>query len=224
MRFNVSLTARILIIGVLVVIGIFFTAIVWAQGNPDDPEGGTTPPATPVAPGTADEVEMQLAPDLQAQEVTLFKSIAGSNFYPRETTTTHSYGGAGCIYRTSASGFFVSDLQLPKGAEIDFMRLYFDDTNASSEANLWLYSYDGQGGFTQIAHVSSSGTPGQSSVGSGFFSHVVDNTAESLGFVVGTDAADDSTVSICRVRLRYKVDIPGFQFLPAVLKQYIIGE
>lgn len=221
MRHNVSFTTRILVVGVITVIIIFYAAIVWAQGNPDDPEGGTTSPPTPVAPGSADEVEMQLAPDASAVQVTLFKSIAGSNFHARETTTTYSYGGAGCTYRTSPSGFLVSDLQLPEGAEIDFVRLYFDDTNASDDAHLWLYSYDGLGGFNQITTVSSSGTPGQSSAGSGFFSHIVDNTAESLGFVAGTDSADDTSVRICRVRLRYKIDVPNFQFLPIVLKQYL---
>lgn len=252
MRSNLTRTSRILVLGAMAVILVLFAAIVWAQGNADDPEDGrvspidgagspdhvelqftpdpgappgvsqdpegdTTPPATSAE--VADEVETQFDPNAPAEEVILFKFIAGASFHPREAATTHQYNGSGCINRTSTNGFFVSDLQLPEGAEIDFLRLYFDDTSDDNDAQAWIYAYDGLGGFSQITTVASSGTPGQSSAGSGFFSYVVDNTAESLGLVAGVGSASDSSVTFCGVRLRYKIEVPSYMMLPAVLKQ-----
>jgi hypothetical protein len=195
------------------------TSAVPVPVNPD-PEGDTTPPNL-AAPDHLDETELPQAPDTPSAVATLFKFIAGSNFHPREATTTHSYGNAGCLYKTSTSGYLVSDLQLPQGAEIDLVSLYFNDTNANYNAEVWLYAYDGLGGFTEIAHVASIGSPGQNFANSALISHIVDNSTESLGLVVGTGSANDSSVRICGVRVRYNVDVPGYVMLPAVMKDYV---
>ena len=186
-----------------------------------NPEGELSLSTNPASPGAVDGTEMQQAPDTPSAVATLFKFIAGSNFHPREATTTHSYGNAGCLYKTSTSGYLVSDLQLPQGAEIDLVSLYFNDTNANYNAEVWLYAYDGLGGFTEIAHVASIGSPGQNSANSALISHIVDNSTESLGLVVGTGSANDSSVRICGVRVRYNVDVPSYVMLPAVLKDYV---
>lgn len=201
----------------LAAIVVFCAAIIRAQGpGAQHPEGVAAPPdaATDDPP---EHVETRPAADARAGEVTLFHSIAGSSFHPREASTTHEYAGTGCVNRTSDAGFLVADLQLPEGAEIDFLRLYFDDTDAANnnDAQAWLYSYDGLGDFTQIATVSSSGSPGQGSIGSGFFSHLVDNTNESLAVIVGMGSATDAGVQVCRVRLRYVVDVPALSYFPA---------
>jgi hypothetical protein len=151
----------------------------------------------------------------------LFKFIAGSNFHPRESTTTNQYAGAGCLYRNTSSGFFVSDLQLPQDAVVDFLRVYFDDSNDANDVTAYLYSYDAQGAFTQVAMAKSNGSGGYSSAGSGFFSYTVDNVGGALGLVVGMDAANDSTIKFCGVRLRYTIDVPSYVMLPAILKQYM---
>lgn len=241
MQHQVSLTTRILVISTFTAFVVFFTAIVWAQDIPDDlgspesnetpqatmtpigsdPESNTKPAANPAASSPADEIETQVNPDATTSQVTLFKFIAGSNFHPRESTTTHSYGGAGCAYRTTVSGFLVTDLQLPQGAEVDYVRLYFDDTSSADDAHLWLYAYDGQGAFTQITEAASSGAPGAGSAGSDFFSYVVDNATTALGLVAGSDSANDSSVQICGARVRYTIEVPSYVMLPSVFKQYM---
>ena len=185
---------------------------------PVDPEGQPLDTAQPQLSAIVEEVELTTAESAAADEVILFERIAGMNFHPREATTTHNYAGAGCVNRTSSLGFLVSDLQVPDGAEIDFLRLYFDDTSGDNNAQAWLYAYDGLGNFTQITTVSSSGAPGESSAGSGFFSHIVDNTAEALGLVIGFDNANDSTVAVCGVRIRYKVTFSQLT-LPLIMNQ-----
>lgn len=184
---------------------------------PVDPEGQQLD-TTQAQSSVVEEVELTARNSADAAAVILFERIAGANFHPREATTTHQYSGAGCVSRTASSGFLVSDLQLPDGAEIDFLRLYFDDTSDANEAHAWLYAYDGLGGFTQVAAVSSSGAPGHSSAGSGFFSHTVDNTAEALGLVIGFDSASDSSVAVCGVRVRYSVPFSQ-STLPLIMKQ-----
>lgn len=185
---------------------------------PVGPEGQQLDEAEPQSPAIVEEVELTTEDSAAAAEIILFERIAGANFHPREATTMHAYAGAGCVNRTSANGFLVSDLQVPDGAEIDFLRLYFDDTSGEDNAQAWLYAYDGLGNFTQITTVSSSGAPGQSSVGSGFFSHIVDTPTEALGLVIGFDTATDSTVSVCGVRIRYKVTFSQSN-LPLIMKQ-----
>lgn len=185
---------------------------------PVDPEGQPLDTTQPQSPAIVEEVELTTEESTAATDIILFERVAGANFHPREATTTHQYAGAGCVSRTSSSGFLVSDLQLPDGAEIDFLRLYFDDTSGANNAHAWLYEYDGLGGFTQITTVSSSGTPGHSSAGSGFFSYTVDNTAEALGLVIGFDSATNSTVAVCGVRVRYSVPFSQ-STLPLIMKQ-----
>lgn len=181
-----------------------------------NPEGEMLPATNQSIPVSEGGAEMQLAPDAPSQVVTLYKFIAGSNFHSREATTTYNYGNAGCLYRTSTSGYLVSDLQMPQGAEIDLVSLYFNDTNVNYNAEVWLYAYDGLGGFTEITHVASIGTPGQTSADSAIVSHIVDNSVESLGVVVGTGSANDSSVRICGVRVRYHVDVPSYIMLPTI--------
>ena len=117
---------------------------------------------------------------------------------------TYAYYGAGCVYRTGGSRFANHTLQLPQGAEIDYVRIFFYDSNDTYNAGVYLYAYDGYGALTQIAHVASTGTPGQSSAGSGFFSYFVNNEAEALSLTLDYGLDGNSTVQICGVRIRYQ--------------------
>ena len=58
------------------------------------------------------------------------------------------------------------------------------------------------------------GTPGFSSAGSGFFSHIVNNTGEALGLRLALGGATTSALEICGVRLRYSIPalfVDGFE-------------
>lgn len=139
-----------------------------------------------------------------APEATLhFVRSAATTFVQYNSTNTWGYGGSGCIYKTGGSAFYELDLQIPDGVELDFLRIYFNDTDAVNEASAFLFSFDGAGNNTQIASAGSSGSPGFSSAGSGFFSHIVDNVNEALGLRIGFGSATTSALQICGVRLRY---------------------
>ena len=85
----------------------------------------------------------------------------------------------------------------------------------------WLYSFDGMGNYEQIVMVSSDGTPGQSTAGSGLgtFSHEVDNLNESLLLRIGYSGATDDSLRVCGIRIRYQYSaIMGLNFLPLINK------
>jgi hypothetical protein len=138
-----------------------------------------------------------------------FLRVAGSNFVPRDSTTTYSYSGGGCTQRNSSTGdsWFTYDVQIPDGAVIDFLRLYYFDSDTAFDVNSELWAFDGAGGVSLIAEADSTGSPGYSSAGSNFFSHVVDSLNQSLVVVVSIPTGAGSQLRNCGVRLRYQA--PG---------------
>lgn len=162
--------------------------------------------------------EVELLEDPDAPNAQFFLRIAGSNFGPRDSDTTFSYGGAGCLQRDASGGdiWFTHDLQLPDGAIIDYMRVFYYDS-AAWDVYSELYAFDGAGGFSLLAEVDSSGTPGYGSNGIGGFSHTVDNVNESLVLIGGLPGAVGSSLRFCGIRIRYQYTLLSANFLPAVL-------
>ena len=206
-RLSVRHFATGLALAALLIVAL--TLVVVAQ-DPDngDPSNGPEPEVRTV-PIPPDEVtvveEVELLPDPSAPDATLYyKFIPANTFVPYDDDMTYAYYGAGCVYRTGGSRFANHTLQLPQGAEIDYVRIFFYDSNDTYNAGVYLYAYDGYGALTQIAHVASTGTPGQSSAGSGFFSYFVDNEAEALSLTLDYGLGGNSTVQICGVRIRYQ--------------------
>ena len=171
------------------------------------------------APAPPDQVtvvkEVELLPDPAAPDATIyFKFISANTFVPYNDDMTYNYYTAGCMYRTGGGNYTEHTLQLPQGAEIDYLRIYFYDNDATHDATAYLYAYDGQGNSDQIASVGSSGANDYyTSVGSGYFSHVVDNATEALSLSLDYNYASTSALRICGVRIRYQytlsiVDLP----------------
>ncbi|REJ74058.1 MAG: hypothetical protein DWQ36_09250 [Acidobacteria bacterium] len=169
----------------------------WAQGEPAWPSNDGLFDLGPMVEDGAPE-----GPGSQA-----FLRAAGSNFAPRDRTTTFSYYGGGCMQRTSNAGdsWFTWDVQVPDGAVIDFLRVYYYDNNATFDINAELWSFDAGGGSSLIAEADSSGSPGYSSAGSDFFSHPVSTVNESLVVVASVQGGVGSSLALCGVRLRYQV-------------------
>ena len=166
------------------------------------------------------EIETQdIGPqEVVGQSTTLYKRYEASTFVPVGSDATYAYHGRGCVYRTGGEDRYSHDLQLPEGAEIDYLRLYFYDIDPVNDAQAWLYAYDGYGNYTEVVSVSSSGTPGQSTAGSGFFSHTVDNVDEALAIMLSYSTATNDDLRICGVRIRYQYSFSTL-YLPVVLKE-----
>lgn len=188
-----------------------------AQQSGDFQVDGEGQADTAVSTFLVEEVEIQENPD--AAQAQFFKRAAGSNFQPRDSAATFSYGGGGCIRRDSNVGdsWFTIDIQVPEGAIIDFMRVYYYDNSGTYDINSELWAFDGAGGTTLIAEADSTGAPGYSTAGSGFFSHTVDNLNESLVVVASIQGGVGSDLQLCGIRLRYQYTPLASNFLPSVL-------
>jgi hypothetical protein len=171
---------------------------------------------TAVTAPNVPEAELEVNP--AAPQAQHFMRAAGSNFQPRDSTSTFSYSGGGCTQRNSNVGdsWFTLDLQLPNGAVIDFMRVYYYDDSSTYDINSELWAFDGAGGTTLIAEADSTENPGFSASGSGFFTHTVDNLNESLVIVASIQGGVGADVQLCAVRVRYQYDAFSAAFLPAV--------
>jgi hypothetical protein len=178
-----------------------------------EPEG--QPPA---GPGPSSEEEVELTEGLEPDAAIFFRRIAGMNFHPLSSNLTYNSTPGGCLYQTGSAGYFASDIQVPDGATIDYLRVYFYDVDGGSDAVAELYAYDGAGNSTLIASAAGSGTPAYGSAVSEPFSHPVDNTGEALAVVLDFQGANSDALKICGIRLRYQIHFSQIN-LPLVLRQ-----
>jgi hypothetical protein len=147
-----------------------------------------------------------------------FKRIAGSSLLPRSSSMGYEYGESGCIWQSIdyPGGYFTVDLQLPQGALVNGFRVYFKDNSQAFNAHAWIYAYDGQGGSSELAHISSDGTPGYGSAGQVVDDYEVNNKGESLAIVAGLEGATDDSLMLCGVRVRYEIPFSQVH-LPSIL-------
>lgn len=189
-----------LLLGVLVGLGAGWAA----AGQPANAEGG---------------VEDEAPAGERAPNQTFYLRAAGLSFRPRDSRTTFASVSPGCIYRMDSAGQenFVYDLQLPQGAIIDYLSLYYYDVAAGQDLTVDILAHDGAGGETTVESLSSTGSGGFGATGSGIFSHVVDNYNESLVVQATIPAGQSLYLQLCGIRVRYQFDI-ATNYLPAMLK------
>jgi len=172
-RFHVSRGTLVIGLVLTAMLVTTMTLVVAAQGPDNGEPAGLAPESAQgkgsrvgedqagSVPGTitvVQEVEVQSAPASPNASL-WFKFYTANTFVPYDDDMTYDYAGGGCTYRTGGTSFSTHDLQLPQGAEIDYLRIYYYDNDAVSNASAFLYAYDGYGNFTEIASVESSGTP-----------------------------------------------------------------
>jgi hypothetical protein len=181
---------------------------------PASPEGApsTTSALDPNAVGSGAVVSANdpdaLAPrpdGLAPNAVMKFLFVAGSAFHPRNSTYTYAESAdGGCIYQTggeSIISIFVNDLQLPDGATVDILRLFYYDTSAA-DSMAWITQYDGADGFVDIAHIASSGTAGYGNTAINTFTYTVNDYDYPIvlnwrPYQLGVSS------KLCGVRIRY---------------------
>lgn len=102
--------------------------------------------------------------------------IVGSTLKPRVNNVTYATGGSGgCVYVSagSASTVWNTPVIVPDGANVQYLRIYVNDTSAS-DIQGWLTVYDLYGALVQEFGVNSSGTPGTAYFDSTVINHVID--------------------------------------------------
>lgn len=144
-----------------------------------------------------------------------FKFVAGTAFHPRASTMTWDYGNTGCTYATADQyEVMAADFQLPDGAIVDYLRIYYYDAIAADSQAL-LSVYDAMGGTEDWLMASSTGTAGFGNVGSGFDEHTVDTTNTPM-MLQWRPNATGGTQMLCGMRLRYWTPPVFGTFMPLI--------
>ncbi|MCB0231484.1 MAG: hypothetical protein KDH90_20600 [Anaerolineae bacterium] len=144
-----------------------------------------------------------------------YEYVAGATLRPRDSSSGWDYSGVGCVSRASGSELFNIHLGIPDGSRIDYLRIYYYDTSASS-STAWVTSYNSTGGFTDITTVSSAGTGGYGTQLSSYVGHVVDNSSRS--YVLNwSPGQNGSTMRLCGLRVAYRVPTRDL-FMPMITK------
>lgn len=129
--------------------------------------------------------------------------LVGTEFNPRTSNTTYGYNFNGCVYETGGTdNRFMAPLLIPERSIIKFLRLYFNDTNPSTDITSWLTRY--QPGVTSedLISVTSSGSSGYGTTLSAEITHTVDLTNWAYTIVIAPNA-NSSANEFCGVRVAY---------------------
>jgi hypothetical protein len=132
-----------------------------------------------------------------------YYNVAGSTFHPRASSSTWAYGGSGCIYRTAGSQPFVLFLNLPEGSKIDYLRVFFYDTDAIN-GFAGITRYDGGGSVEDLVSVYSTGSSGYDTRLSSYLGHIVDNAGWAYT-VYWNPNTNSGTMQICSLRVAYRL-------------------
>ena len=153
--------------------------------------------------GSPDQVETDADPNWT---VPYYYNVAGSALRPRDSSVEWATGpNGGCLYQATGSNYSIYNihLEIPDGARIEFLRLYFYDAN-SSYSTAFLTRYNGAGGIVDITTVSSEGDSGYGSTLSAEMAHIVDNVNNS--YVLNwRPNLNGSTMQLCGLRVAYRL-------------------
>jgi len=131
---------------------------------------------------------------------------AGSVFRPRDSSVNWGNDSSGgCLYLASGDVgmIFNIPLDIPDGVQIEYLRIYYNDTSASN-SSAWVTRYDDEGNLEDVTYVASDGNAGYGTNLSAQLFHVVDMTNYSYvlnwrPYVVG------STMQLCGLRVAYRL-------------------
>jgi hypothetical protein len=145
--------------------------------------------------------------------------VSGAALVPRDSSTIYVYDGQGCVHSGSGSIVLNTDMQLPVGSEIKYLRLYFYDTNNPGYVTGYISRYPPSQNSVDLVAVSSP-TTGQP--GAGFV--VSQRITETVNYevypylVIGRPSVANANLRICGLRVAYYAPEIGITFMPLVKK------
>jgi hypothetical protein len=124
--------------------------------------------------------------------------VIGMGFNPRLSTTVYTSGtsgGHGIISSAGVSADFITPVQVPQGATVTKLTMFYNNTNAASAGNLWFVRYSlATGAFADLAMAVAPAAPAGYQSVSTTFSAVIDNTTYAYGFVWRSGANTNTLV------------------------------
>lgn len=148
--------------------------------------------------------------------------LLGPNFDPRNSGTSYAYDANGCIYLTGGSDLrVVAPLLIPDGSLIKYLRLYYKDTNASTNIESWITRYQPGIANADVAYVSSTGNAGYGTELSEEVTHTVDLTGWAYVVIITPNTAASSN-AYCGVRVAYYAPTFAAAALPVISKNHSV--
>jgi hypothetical protein len=122
--------------------------------------------------------------------------VIGMGFNPRYSTTAFGSGAGGFgIYSSDGvSADFITPVQVPQGATVTKLTMFYNNTATASSGTLWFVRYRLDGNTTDQASVVAPATPAGYGSVSTTFTTVIDNTTYAYGFV-WRSAANTNTLA-----------------------------
>lgn len=148
--------------------------------------------------------------------------VSGATLRGRTSTTGYAYSGLGCVYTTSGTGIgniLNTELFIPPGSEIKYLRLYYYDTIATENVGGYITRY--QPGMATTDLISTSSTTsfagGYGFVVSYELSEIVNGSSFAYT-LIGWPSANNSGLQICGLRVAYYAPSIFATFLPAIVR------
>lgn len=132
--------------------------------------------------------------------------VTGSALHPRDSSVEWNTGGSGgCLYQVSGEPSVIYNLhqEIPDGARIDYLRLFYYDTSVGA-SYAWVTRYDDAGGLDDITNVHSENASGYGTALSAYVGHIVDNINYSY-ILNWRPYVNGTTMYLCGLRVAYRL-------------------
>lgn len=123
--------------------------------------------------------------------------LVGSAFTPRSSSQTVTYAGGGC---SNSSAALTTSLELPQGASILGVRLFFNNNGTPNAVGMFLSTYPGNGDVTDELTGTSSASAGYTSV---YFSPPAPLIVDNLSQAYVLTATTLGSSRVCGMRVFY---------------------
>jgi hypothetical protein len=202
--------------------------IAQAPGEPDGAPSGTESgekveftSAQGYVDGMAPDDNINLAPGVVDATFTYY-TVSGPELQPRTTTNVQVYSANGCVYMstgTSTGLLTGTGLHIPDGSIMKFIRLYYNDTNASFGVDSFLTRYAPGTATSDRVSVGSTNAfaGGYGFIVSSEITETVNNSAYAY-MLYGWPDSNLSSLQVCGIRLAYYAPNATAIYLPSIIR------
>lgn len=134
-----------------------------------------------------------------------YYTVSGATIRGRSSTAGYTYQGVGCTYSTTVGDRWLNtELPIPDGATIKYLRIYYYDSDASGTVTAYLTRYQPGDNAENLTSISSTAAfaGGNGTSLSPEITHVVDNTNHAYTLLT-TMSASSLNLRICGMRIAY---------------------
>lgn len=225
-RYTVVVLSSLALVALLVVGVTMAQSIVPAATEPDAAQAvgpdtvaydsATSTGLPPDENPPAGSVQAASAP----QATFTYYQVAGATLRGRSSTTSYQYVSEGCTYVTSGTGagrILNTELTLPDGAVIKYLRVYYKDTSSTGGVKGYITRYQPGQGTTDLVWVGSavSYNGGYGFTVSSEITETVNNASYVYTLIGWPDEATNAN-QICGLRVAYYAPTVAALYLPMI--------